>query len=224
MPTEPTHPDQLGGEARFRADLVAYLHSLPVHKLVDLLGELPSSRQEPLQLDVLMIGLNERLPDAFKLLPPAGQPAQARGGAARYGRWSPTAAPRAPAVTPARHRRGWPSSGGPTVSGRPSSTSARPVRARSPNGGWRKRCAPGPPTDQAAGRQEHGDPPAEPPERQREERDSQREEEFGDSWRAYRERADHIRQTYGWTVPESAPRVEPWLPLGVLPIEVVDVR
>ena len=27
---EPIHPDQLAGEQRFRADLVAYLDSLPV--------------------------------------------------------------------------------------------------------------------------------------------------------------------------------------------------
>ena len=50
MPADPIHPDQLGGEARFRADLVAYLDSLPVNELADLLGELPGSRQQPLQL------------------------------------------------------------------------------------------------------------------------------------------------------------------------------
>jgi len=50
MPADPIHPDQLGGEARFRADLAAYLDSLPVNELDDLLGELPGSRQQPLQL------------------------------------------------------------------------------------------------------------------------------------------------------------------------------
>ena len=44
MPADPTQPDQLGSQARFRADLVAYLDSLPVQELADLLGELPSSR------------------------------------------------------------------------------------------------------------------------------------------------------------------------------------
>jgi WhiB family transcriptional regulator, redox-sensing transcriptional regulator len=44
MPADPIHPDQLGGVARFRADLAAYLDSLPVHELADLLGELPSTR------------------------------------------------------------------------------------------------------------------------------------------------------------------------------------
>jgi hypothetical protein len=48
MPADPTHPGQLGGAARFRADLLAYLDSLPTHELAELLGELPSSRQQPL--------------------------------------------------------------------------------------------------------------------------------------------------------------------------------
>lgn len=50
--------------------------------------------------------------------------------------------------------------------------------------------------------------------REGEERDHEREEDFGDSWRTYRERADHIRQTYSWTVPQPPPRAEHWLPLG----------
>jgi hypothetical protein len=72
--------------------------------------------------------------------------------------------------------------------------------------------------DPAAGRQERGDPPAELPDRERDrqdqERDREPEDDFDDSWRAYRERADHIRQTYGWTAPELPPRAENWLPLG----------
>jgi hypothetical protein len=51
----------------------------PVHELADLLGEPPSSRQQPLQLGVLMVALNERLPDAFKLLSPAGHPGPGEG-------------------------------------------------------------------------------------------------------------------------------------------------
>jgi WhiB family redox-sensing transcriptional regulator len=72
MSADSIHPDQLGGEARFRADLLAYLDGLPVHELADLLGDLPNSRQQPLQLGVLTIALNERLPDAYRMLPPAG--------------------------------------------------------------------------------------------------------------------------------------------------------
>jgi hypothetical protein len=79
MPADPIHPDQLGGAARFRADLAAYLDSLPVDQLADLLSELPN-RQQPLGLGVPMVALNERLPDAYKLLPPAGSPAR-RGAA-----------------------------------------------------------------------------------------------------------------------------------------------
>jgi hypothetical protein len=42
---------KLGGAARFRADLVAYLDSLPVDQLAALLSELPN-RQQPLGLGV----------------------------------------------------------------------------------------------------------------------------------------------------------------------------
>jgi hypothetical protein len=79
MPADPIHPDQLDGEQRFRADLAAYLDSLPVNELAELLGEPPSHRQRPLGLGVLMIALNERLPDAHKLLPPTGQPGPGEG-------------------------------------------------------------------------------------------------------------------------------------------------
>jgi hypothetical protein len=41
MPDSPTHPEYLSGEQRFRADLVAYLDSLPVGDLAGLLCELP---------------------------------------------------------------------------------------------------------------------------------------------------------------------------------------
>jgi hypothetical protein len=79
MPADPIHPDQFHGEAWFRADLVAYLDSLPVGELAELLAELPRSRQQPLGLGVLMIALNERLPDAYELLPPAGHPGPGEG-------------------------------------------------------------------------------------------------------------------------------------------------
>jgi hypothetical protein len=79
MPADPIHPHQLDGAARFRADLTAYLDSLSVGELAELLGELPRSRQEPLGLGVLMIALNERLPDAYRLLPAAGHPGPGEG-------------------------------------------------------------------------------------------------------------------------------------------------
>jgi hypothetical protein len=41
MPADPIHPDQLDGDQQFRADLVAYLDSLPIGELAELLGELP---------------------------------------------------------------------------------------------------------------------------------------------------------------------------------------
>jgi hypothetical protein len=50
MPADPIYPDQLHGDQRFRDDLVAYLDSLPIGELAKLLGELPRSRQQPLEL------------------------------------------------------------------------------------------------------------------------------------------------------------------------------
>jgi hypothetical protein len=79
MPADPIHPDQPAGAARFRADLAAYLDCLPISEPAELLGELPRSRQEPLGLGVLMIALNERLPAAYKLLPPVGHPSPGEG-------------------------------------------------------------------------------------------------------------------------------------------------
>jgi hypothetical protein len=48
MPADPIHPDQLDGERRFRADLLAYLDSLPIGELAELLADLSRSCQEPL--------------------------------------------------------------------------------------------------------------------------------------------------------------------------------
>jgi hypothetical protein len=41
-----------------------------------------------------MVALNERLPDADKLLPPAGEPGRHEGDAGLWGRWSATVAAR----------------------------------------------------------------------------------------------------------------------------------
>jgi hypothetical protein len=218
MPADPTHPGQLGGEARFRADLVAYLDSLPVHELADLLGELPSSRQEPLQLGVLMVALNERLPDAYKLLPPAGQPGPYEG---RRRSLRELVADRRAART-SRHAGPPPSGLAERLADRQQQADRHAERARAGTVAERRvaetlRTRATDP-DPAAGRQEHGDPPAEPPDRERDRQDQDRdrepEDDFGDSRRSYRERAEHIRQTFGWTMPEPPPRATNWLPLG----------
>src|SRR6266511_801950 len=78
MPADPLYPAELGPEPRpegqFRADLVRYLDALPTSELGSLLHELPRTRT-----DVLMIELNQRLPDPNKLLPPAGTPGPGEG-------------------------------------------------------------------------------------------------------------------------------------------------
>jgi hypothetical protein len=67
------------GSALPPSTLLAYLDDLPVGQLAELPGELPSSRQQPLGLGVLLVALNERPPDAYKLLLPAGQPGPGEG-------------------------------------------------------------------------------------------------------------------------------------------------
>jgi hypothetical protein len=74
MPADPFYLGERIGpeprpEGRFRADLVRYLDALSVSELAELLGELPRTTA-----GVLMIELNERLPDSSKLLPPLGAP------------------------------------------------------------------------------------------------------------------------------------------------------
>jgi hypothetical protein len=72
MADRPTLPEPTGdhGAARFRADLAAYLNSLFLHELGDLLGELPEGTQV-----ALMVELSERgpawarLPDTWPQLP-----------------------------------------------------------------------------------------------------------------------------------------------------------
>jgi hypothetical protein len=145
MPADPIHPDQLDGEQRFRADLAAYLDSLPVGELAELLGELPCSRQEPLGLGVLMVALNERLPDAFKLLPPAGHPGPGEG---RRRTLRQVVADRR-AARAAQHA-------GPSASGlaerltdhqqQADLNAERARAARWASGGWPRQCAAGPPT------------------------------------------------------------------------------
>jgi hypothetical protein len=214
MPADPTHPDQLGGAARFRADLAAYLDSLPVHELAGLLGELPSSRQEPLQLGVLMVALNERLPDAYKLLPPAGQPGPYEGR--RRSLRELVADRRAARAT--RHAGPAPLGLGEWFAGRQRQAEQHADRTRAGAVAERRVAealrARSTDPDPAAGHQERAEPSGELPDWQGEGRDGEREDDFGDSWRTYRERADHIRQTHGWTVPQPPPRAENWLPLG----------
>jgi hypothetical protein len=217
MTADPTHPDQPDGQARFRADLVAYLDSLPVGELADLLGELPGSRQEPLQLGVLMVALNERLPDAYKLLPPAGLPGPGEG---RRRSLREVVADRR-AARASRHPDAPASGLAEWLADRQRHADQHAERARAGAVGERRvaealRTRATDP-DPAASRQEPGDPPAEAANQERDRQGDERDrqpEDFGDSWRTYRERADHIRQTYGWRMPQPPPRATNWLPLG----------
>jgi hypothetical protein len=218
MPADPTHPDQLGGEARFRADLVAYLDSLPIGELAELLGDLPRSRQEPLGLGVLMVALNERLPDAFKLLPPAGHPGP---GEERRRSLREVVADRRAART-SRHPDAPASGLAEWLANRQRQAGLHTDRARA-GAVAERRVAEALRTratdqDPTAGRQEDGDPPAESADLERdrwgEEHHREPEDDFSDSWHTYRERADHIRQTYSWKVLKPPSRAEPWLPLG----------
>jgi hypothetical protein len=218
MPANPIHPDHLDGPARFRDDLVAYLDSLPVGELAELLEELPRSRQEPLELGVLMVALNERLPDALKLLPPAGHPGPGEGRRRSLRR---VIADRRAART-SRHAGPPPSRLAVWLADRQRQADLHAQRARAGAVGERRvaealRTRATDP-DPAGDRQQHRGLPAEPAERagDRHEQKRQREPEddFGDSWRTYRERAEHIRQTYGWTLPQPPPQAENWLPLG----------
>jgi hypothetical protein len=201
MPADPIHPDQLDGEQRFRADLVAYLDSLPIGELAELLGELPHSRQEPLGLGVLMIALNERLPDTYKLLPPAGHPGPGEG---RRRSLRDVVADRRAART-SRHPDAPASGFAEWLADRQQEADLHAERARAGAVGERRVAE--------ALRARASDPDPER-DRQEQERDRKPEDDFSDSWNTYRERADRIRRTYGWTVPQPPPRAEPWLPLG----------
>jgi hypothetical protein len=190
MPADPIHPHQLDGAARFRTDLTAYLDSLSVGELAELLGELPRSRQEPLGLGVLMIALNERLPDAYRLLPPAGHPGPGEG---RRRSLRQVVADRRAART-SRHAGLSPSELAEWLADRQRQAEQQADRRRAGAVAERRvaEALRTPPTDPnpAAGRQEHGDRPAEPADRERD------------------------REPEDWTVPEPPPRAEPWLPLG----------
>jgi hypothetical protein len=214
MPADPFHPDRLDGEARFRADLVAYLGSLPLGELAELLGKLPRSRQQPLGLGVLMIALNERLPDGYKLLPPAGHPGPGEG---RRRSLRQVVADRR-AARASRHPDGPASGLAESLADRQHQADLHVDRAQAGTVGERRvaealRARAAEP-DPAAGRQAR-DPLAERErDQQDQERDREPEDDFSDNWNTYRERADHIRRTYGWRVPEPPPRAGPWLPLG----------
>jgi hypothetical protein len=221
MPDKPTLPEPTSdqGQARFRADLAAYLDSLPVGELAELLGELPSCRQQPAGLGVLMVALNERLPDAYKLLPPAGHPGPGEG---RRRSLRQVVADRRAART-SRHASPLPTGLAEWLADRQRQVDLQAERARAGAVAERRvaetlRTRATDP-DPAAGSQEPDDPQAEREGdqergRQDQERDREPEDSFGDSWRTYRERAEHLRQAYGWTVPEPPPRAEPRLPLG----------
>jgi hypothetical protein len=180
MPADPIHPDQLGDNARFRADLVAYLDSLPVGELAELLGELPRSRQQPLELGVLMIALNERLPDGYKLLPPVGHPSPGEG---RRRSLRELVADRRAART-SRHAGPPPSGLAEWLADRQRLADLYGDRRRA--GGVAERRvaealhARAADPDVAAGRQEHDDPRAEPPEQRRGWQGQERDHDRGD--------------------------------------------
>src|SRR6266511_2518815 len=87
MPADPLYPGEISPEPRpegqFRADLVRYLDSLPTSELGSLLSELLWTRP-----GVLMIELNQRLPDSGKLLPPAGTPGPGEGRRRSLREWA----------------------------------------------------------------------------------------------------------------------------------------
>jgi hypothetical protein len=87
MPADPLYPAELGPEPRpegqFRADLVRYLDALHTSELGSLLSELP--RTDP---GVLMVELNERLPDSGKLLPQIGTPGPGEGRRRSLRQWA----------------------------------------------------------------------------------------------------------------------------------------
>jgi hypothetical protein len=110
----------------------------------ELLGELLSSRQQLLQLGVLMVALNERLPDAYKLLPPVGHPGPGEGR-----RRSLRQVVTDRRATRSRHPHAPASGLAEWLADRQRQAAQhteRAGRARWPSGGWPRRCAPGPPT------------------------------------------------------------------------------
>jgi hypothetical protein len=147
---------------------------------------------------LLAQALNERLPDAYKLLPPAGHPGPGEGRrltlrqvvadrrAARTSRYPDAPAPGLADWLADRQQQ----ADQQAERARPGAVGERRVaealRARATD------------PDSAAGRQEPGVPPAER-ERDWQDQEHQREPEddFGDSWHTYRERADQIRRTCG---------------------------
>ena len=87
MPADPLYPAEVGPEprpeGRFRADLVRYLDALPTSELGSLLNDLPRTRP-----GVLMVELNQRLPDAGKLLLLAGTPGPGEGRRRSLREWA----------------------------------------------------------------------------------------------------------------------------------------
>jgi hypothetical protein len=72
MPDRPTLPEPAGdqGQVRFRADLAAYLDSLFVHELAELLGELPEPTRVALMHELSQRGPAwARLPEDWPQLP-----------------------------------------------------------------------------------------------------------------------------------------------------------
>jgi hypothetical protein len=142
MPADPIHLDQLGGAAVSRrpGQLPGQPAARPAGRSAQRAAQPPAAAG----LGVLMVALNERLPDAYKLLPPAGQPGPGEGRRRSHGSWSPTArspAPRQPSgIMTGRARSatasprttsatvGVPTGSAPSTSGRPTAGRCRSRR------------------------------------------------------------------------------------------------
>lgn len=161
-----------------------------------------------------MVALNERLPDGYKLLPPAGHPGLGEG---RRRSLREVVADRRAART-SQHPDGPAPGFAEWLADRRQQADQQAERARAGAVAERRVAeallTQAADSDPAADRQESGDPPAER-ERDRPDQERQRdpEDDLSDSWHTY-QRAEHLRQTYGWTLPQPPPCAEPWLPLG----------
>jgi hypothetical protein len=127
MPDSPTYSKHQSGDQRFRADLVAYLDSLPMGKLVVMTRV------------TLMHELSDRGPAWARV--PATRPQHPDAehmGRRSLRESSRTGVPPAPPAVPAHRHR----SAGPLATGGwPSRLPAGGAPVRSPSGGWPRRYA-----------------------------------------------------------------------------------
>jgi len=203
MPADPIHPDQLDGEQRFRADLVAYLDSLPIGELAELLGGATSQPPGTAGAGCAHDRAERAAARHLQIAAAAGHPVPGEG---RRRSLRDVVADRRAART-SRHPDSPASGFAEWLADRQQEADLHAERARAGAVGERRVAE--------ALRARASDPdPERDRQEQEQERDRKPEDDFSDSWNTYRERADRIRRTYGWTVPQPPPRAEPWLPLG----------